>query len=957
MKQIKCKYRLSFYLCWLTLGFVCCLNLNALSQYYHFEQYGFTEGLPHTFVGNVVQGQDKRMYATTPEGLAVFNGSNLVLFNRANNLESNKIRSLFADLDGKVWIATAKGGLNYIYRDSIYRVPEIKNKLQGKDIYEIFQRADSTLYFVTGLDVLAVDSDTCYSVWAQIQSSNSNRAGHLAALVQDSILYVNQPDRRFIKINLNNFNWSWINGGHRLPNIIHSMNAIKEGHLFFSGNPGLIEFRSDTFFTIHEHVPGRCWDTDFDEDGNLWLFSEGGGFGKFDPESSRYNGFTSSSGLPTNVLFGGTIDHESNIWLASLNEGLIRFRDHSLMKFNASNGIPLNTIQRMAALGDTLYLASKRGVLLMVDDKIIDTLLADEWINSVYTVADYVLVETLNETYEIYPGRSIVRAEDLYRNFEIEMSRHRFSLTTERVIVQGENFSDTLRIGWTKALESLKDDYIFMLDYAVVLYDGDNTHFLSELDADVYGSFRSMVSWKEGVIIKSDEHLHYVTKRNGNPHVANFKVSVIPQVDQFNAIAINGDSLWMSGLGRFVVFDLNDVIKKKNFEFHVFPYAKSFASSSISNSGLVFHRNKIYAKNSSELIVFDPSKNLQNPHEPPLNLASIKLFGNPMSQTQWENNTTEFRSDENNLSFEMSAHTFAHTDHVRYKYRLVRNDHETSWIGPETENEVVFSHLLDGKYRFEFIANNGQGVWNKTPYQLHFVINKPFWKKPLFWLLLMFFIVVAALLYFLYRKEQRIKRQQVMSSQLIEVQENERKRIARELHDSIGQKIMLMTIQAKEIGADEIKELAEISLTEVRNLSQGLHSVVLDKLGLSAGLKDMIAKVDENTDLLIDYNIEEVDDYIPRERHIHVFRIVQELISNTIKHANATSCSIVINKIGQEVRLYVSDNGRGYPTNLKNNTRLGLQSVIERTILLLAKANFYTENGAHVEVLIPIKSA
>ena len=302
----------------------------------------------------------------------------------------------------------------------------------------------------------------------------------------------------------------------------------------------------------------------------------------------------------------------------------------------------------------------------------------------------------------------------------------------------------------------------------------------------------------------------------------------------------------------------------------------------------------------------------------------------------------------------MAAFTYAYPDRVEYKYRLLKSRERNDWIGPTSNREITFSNLLDGEYTFEFIANNGNDIWNKKPFQQHFIIKKPFWKKTIFWLLLISIITCSFLIYRLRLNRNKLIQQQLLREKLINVQEHERKRIAQELHDSIGQKIMLLAIQAKDINAETISKLALTSLDEIRNISKGLHPVILDQLGLSESIKDLLSKLDEHTDMFIDFTVQNVDNFLTRKHHIHVFRIIQELLNNCLKHANATTCSITIKRAKEKIVITVEDNGQGFEA--KNiHEGMGLQSIYDRVKFMSGEMEVTTNNGAYFSIRIPMQ--
>lgn len=927
-------------------------HITCYGQLYHFERFGFEDGMPHTEVNDVIQGPDYRIYAATEEGLAVYDGSEFEVYTRKDRLDSDDIHLLFSDMEGRVWIASSNGGLNYLYQDSIYQPTALKQKLKGFKVYEIFQRADSTLLFVTESDVLAAKKDTAYSLWDQYGLPAHTPTRRIATLFQDSILYINMTDHSYLKVDINSGEWHWLNNKKPFNETIHSMRINQPGRLFMNGNPGLVEFRNDTLYKIHKNLMVRCWDMDFDDEGNLWLYSEGNGFGKYNPTDDSFQGFDSKSGLPSQTLFGGTIDHESNVWLASYDEGLIRFRDQSLMKFDVSNGIPKDAVNKITNLGDTLYLATRSGVVRMVNETIVDTLLSDLWTWSVFSNEQYVLAGTVDGPYHIYTDGRIEKKPYRYSHDLHEFDGRIFSLNSVGVYCMQGNRSDTLETGWVKEVLPLDHSFVFMLDDAIMLYNDDSPRTLVEMDANKLGSFRSMTRYNGDVYIKSDKHIHRVREIDQRIEVEAYDISSIPEIAYVNAMDCTGDTLWLSGPGQFIMMQLPSLLDWSKIQYIRFPINSSSIRTAIKNNGIIAHGGKVYGISSTGLVVFDPNKYKFNRNAPKLNLLDVKLFGRSLSNSRTSVSPVEFDVSENNISFLMGASTFANGEYTAFKYRLLRNGRQSTWIGPTRNNEVVFSSLNDGVYQFEFIANNGQGVWNKTPYKFLFNINKPFWKKSIFWILCLSIFGLLFLLFKLYENKIRLSRQKKAREKLIEIQEQERQRIARELHDSVGQKIMLLAIKAKEIDAPEINMLALSSLEETRAISQGLHPVVLDQLGLTDGLKDMLTKIDEFTELFIDFSIEPVDHLIEKEHHIHVFRIVQELVTNTLKHAKATTCSIAVRPEQDMILVVVEDNGRGFEMS-KQNDGLGLRSILDRVALLGAKIDLKTTQGTKVTVQIP----
>lgn len=194
---------------------------------------------------------------------------------------------------------------------------------------------------------------------------------------------------------------------------------------------------------------------------------------------------------------------------------------------------------------------------------------------------------------------------------------------------------------------------------------------------------------------------------------------------------------------------------------------------------------------------------------------------------------------------------------------------------------------------------------------------------------------------------------------LIFAQEEERKRIARDLHDGIGQSLLLIKNQmAKNTEATlENKQLISDTLEEVRSISRDLHPFQLDKFGLTATINGMVEKVEESTDLFVSKEIENIDGMLPKESEIHVFRTIQEALSNIVKHAGATAAKISIQSMPQQIRVVVQDNGSGFDLELAvvTSKSLGIRTMHERISAIggQLKIGKGPTGGTLVEIVVP----
>src|SRR5262249_54824834 len=150
-----------------------------------------------------------------------------------------------------------------------------------------------------------------------------------------------------------------------------------------------------------------------------------------------------------------------------------------------------------------------------------------------------------------------------------------------------------------------------------------------------------------------------------------------------------------------------------------------------------------------------------------------------------------------NLEIHYTALSFIKSQYISFKYRLEGLDQ--GWVDAGTRREVYYSYLPPGAYTFRVIAANSDGVWNTEGASIRVVVVPPFWRT--WWFILLAICAAAGLAVLFYeRRVSRLRRaqatQEAFSRQLIDFQENERKRIASELHDSVGQSLLVIKNQA-----------------------------------------------------------------------------------------------------------------------------------------------------------------
>jgi signal transduction histidine kinase len=218
--------------------------------------------------------------------------------------------------------------------------------------------------------------------------------------------------------------------------------------------------------------------------------------------------------------------------------------------------------------------------------------------------------------------------------------------------------------------------------------------------------------------------------------------------------------------------------------------------------------------------------------------------------------------------------------------------------------------------------------------------------------------------------EEHQRLQEEFSKKMIESQENERSRIAQELHDGLGQELLiikntaLLTIMQSESPEKMKEQLENISATAsrvikiARDISYNLRPAELDRLGLSETLRSIIMELRKSSPVRISGEVDMIDGLVTKENEINIVRIIQESMSNAIKHSQAEELRVSVNNGENSIVINVTDNGKGmpaHPNDGSGNPRgLGLAGIDERVRILKGTLEIISEPGKGTSVNIRI---
>lgn len=244
------------------------------------------------------------------------------------------------------------------------------------------------------------------------------------------------------------------------------------------------------------------------------------------------------------------------------------------------------------------------------------------------------------------------------------------------------------------------------------------------------------------------------------------------------------------------------------------------------------------------------------------------------------------------------------------------------------------------------------------------------------YLSLFFMIMAVGLILFFYFSRKKIIQKELEKKDLILAhqkeqlcavlitQEEERKRIAQDLHDDISSKLNVISLNSylltsADLTMEETKEITTniINLTakaleNSRKIAHNLLPPVLEKFGLHAGVEELCEEFESSKSVKVVYQNKIEFDEKDKDKHLHVFRILQELMNNSLRHGKATEISVVFDSVNGTKTCYFKDNGIGFDSkNTENQKGLGMKNIDSRISFLNGTINMNSEIGNGFDVV------
>jgi signal transduction histidine kinase/ligand-binding sensor domain-containing protein len=866
-----------------------------------------------------------------------------------NGLPQNSVHSILQTRDGYIWLAT-EGGL--VRFDGLrFRVYDAQNTpaLRSNTVRSLLEDREGALWIGTA-DGLARYGGSRFQSFTTSDGLPSNsvlslyedRSGTLHATTSDGVaVYGNgrfhgsqsaagSEDRRDLA------KYSTKDG---LPsNRITFAYEDRQGTVWIGTDSGLARVINGK---VERFPPNDVLSSDIalsayeDREGNLWLGTESDGL--YVLRDQKFAMYTDKNGLVSDMARSIFQDRHGVVWIGT-NGGLSRFSDDHFSHITAEDGLSSNAILGLAEDAEGNLLVGTPDGLNVIRDghvKVITTAdgLADDFVRSVYKDSDgSVWIGTRRGLSHWVDGKfkNYSQADGLGSDFVGTLLRGRNGGLWIATLGGLTRFADGKFKNYTTA-DGLSSNVITALqedaDGAIWIgtQGGGLNRFIGgkffrypamDLPETIYGILEDgegnlWISSKTGIFrAKKQPNGGLLTTQYGTAD--GLRVSECSEGGHPAVWRNKNGSLWFSTVKGVAVADSRTV------EWKALPPPVVVESFSIDDR------------------TFEP--------------------GDPALK--------DVAPGPSRFSLEYAGLTFYSPQRARFRYRLEGFDR--SWIDAGTRRVAYYTNLRPGQYRFRVSARAYDGDWSSNEASLAFRLRPHFYQT--YWSYLLLAILLAAAAYEAYR--WRLRQVEAQFKAVLA----ERNRIAREIHDTLAQGFVAVSVQLELLGRklagpldavrellDQTRELVQNSLAEARRSIWDLRSHTAEREDFASKLSNMATQVTARTPLKVRFEVNGTYHALPRKIEDELLSIGREAITNVVRHAEAQYVDVALSFDAKKIKMLIADDGRGFidpGATSSANGHYGLQGMRERAEQIGAELTVVSTpgGGTQVRVETPIHS-
>lgn len=895
------------------------MSLPTEAQQFGFTNYNELNGLPSSESYHSFLDKEGFIWISTDNGVARFDGEEFVVFNRLKGMTDNTVFGFHEDPSSRIWFRTYSGALSYYDQGTIYEYkynsllkPVLRSAILNKIIID-----DDKLWFSTNGQGPAGHVDSLGNITLLESKVGLDTPAYVFVYKVDRDEYLTgftgtpkfltsiriEGKEYEVKVN---------------PNFLNSPVAqcvSLDKSLYIAINMDLFRYNG----TGVERVASferPVINLSLDKRSNLWVGLFGGGVRKF--TGQRFDKYFSIEELAQNSVSSTLEDTEGGYWFTTLDRGVFYFPNLEVAIDDHSG---TQKISAVAAARNAAYVGNYAGQVVRIRPDMTEEVIFEETapIAAMFEDRRGNFWWSSARGYSIMsPSGTIISKKQLQsiRGFFINPKGEVSAYNSASVYTFDSNMNPADRI-------ELPHRPVRILATDTMIYNGSLSG-LERYDANFLPV--DMKSFYEGRIASLEAvgpHLILAgTIGNGLLMIEGNKKYIFDSKRGFNAenvysIMVLRDEVWLATEHGIMISGIAALRNKT-------PDWRRVTRS----AGLLSDKCNFLLRVRDKVLVFsDQGKSIMPTQlatflnaSPRAYIKSILVNNQPEDLT-----IEELEPNRNNISINIGVISFNNRE-LRYRHRLRS---AAAWNYGAGRN-ISYYNLNPGKYSIEVAASPDGLNWYSTGQPVSIRIKVPWWRSWIFIVVVVILFVLTSWLIYLLRinairrKQEYLEiinnHQQRLIDSEIRTTERERKRIATDLHDGVGTslssiKLMLSdSLKAKDgerdLRVNEINENLTDVIAEIKRIVYDLRPPALERYGLQVGLKNLAERINNHGGISVMcdyYGHREVSPQVS----ITIYRIVQELINNTIKHAKATEIRIHINQFDDEMNLMYEDNGIG----------------------------------------------
>jgi len=926
------------------------------AESYRIRTWKAEDGLPQNSVTSIVQTRDGYLWFGTFNGLTRFDGVQFRVFVPDNTpgLPSNRILALFEDRDGALLIGTEEGFLAKSTKGNFKALTPYDQNRNSSALHTIVQSRDGTYWLLTfdwqllkwnegrltlvstnwdlqGHDVFGLAMDSTGDVWIGTDrelavyregkfvpewDDSSEKGFSVAGLGRGRHggcwVVANDRVRRFV-------DGKWEAEAGALPRSKAIVNGVCEtragavwvgtygnGLFCYRTNGAVIRFSatnglpSDFIRSVHE-----------DHEGNIWIGTESGGLARLKP--TIFHSLDRSQGLSGDCVLSVCEGHDGELWIGTNGDGINRLKDGQIQRYGAEEGLTNEFVW-------SVYEDRQKRVW------------AGTWGGGVFRLDGERFVPV-----ECPQSLPIPVVCALYQD-----SRGAFWIGQQRFKPEVLQFQKGIPRWLTLPSASPR------ADVRAIVEDREDNIWVGTFDDGLYRIRDNQITrfgLREGLKSERiralypdpDGTLWIGTSRGGLTRLQGERVDSFTTADGLAddvILHIEEDRkgfLWCSagtGVFRVAKQELERFARAESQSIRCFVYTKADGLPSLEctggsqPSGCRTRDNRLWFPTVAGLAVVEPDEVRINPLPPPVVIEQVILEEEAGSNvrkaaaerqpafdrgtaTEWP--LLQIPPGKRRFEFHYTGLSFTAPEKVRFKYKL--DSLEREWVDAGTQREAHYSHVPPGKYTFQVIACNNDGVWNESGASLAMIVLPHFWQTWKFRIFAgaLVLVLFAGIYEIRLAAERRLTRLRL--------------RIARDLHDEVGSNLGTIALLGQVLQSQPEQEIEEVS--EIRRLAsqtvESLRDIVWFLDPASDNIDELLMRMNQTARTMlrgIPFEFHRAGNAGGAKPSLELRRNVipafKEILHNIVRHARATHVDIFIELSSRDFLMRIHDNGVGF---------------------------------------------